>query len=150
MQLVLDPSQYLIDKRFDDGTRERAASDLDMLGHQYAIPALVAVLRDETDVPQVRQRCIRALRMIRDKRAVVHLIDDALGSEHRQLVRDAMWDLTEFAGRPPKLADPSFVGGIKPPPEDPEQRSEYFKTWHDWWDKVKDDAELTRMNVGDN
>jgi hypothetical protein len=55
--------------------RKSAIGYLGRLGHVHAIPALLAVIRDEENHDGSRGEAIIALSRIRDKRVVDHLID---------------------------------------------------------------------------
>lgn len=144
LDLLLRLSDLLIDTRANRVDRGWAARDLGILGHKYAIPALVAVLRDESDNMGVRQRAATALSMIRDKRTVEYLISDGLGSNSSFFATEVLSDLVQFAGRPPELADASYRAGVKPPPKDPVERKKYLETWHQWWKKNRDKIKLNR------
>lgn len=144
-RLVLDLSDFLIDKQNDSGPREWAAKDLGYLGHRYGIPALLAVLRDESDEFGVRQRAVIALSMIRDKRAVRYLIEGGLGSGDKGIGEQTLWELVQFAGGPNELRDKFYVSGFKPPPRAQKERKEYLKTWLDWWAAKQDEIDLERV-----
>lgn len=145
LALLLELSQFLIDKSNDRYDRATAADDLGRLGHSYAVPALLAVIRDEKDIAKVRSRCVWALSVIKDKRNVEFIIDEAIGGD---LYFNGLSNLVRFVGRPPELKNSSWWAGVTPPPGDPKEREAYLEIWRQWWKKNRDKIELNRTERG--
>ena len=144
LALLLGLSNYAIDKRYDIHARENVVRMLGTFGHQYAIPALAAILRDENDDPGLRLQAARALTRIRDSKVVTILIEDALGSGNQWFEVEILSELSQFVGGPPQLRDQSFRGGFRFPPKDKQGREEYLKVWRDWWEDARDEAVMNR------
>lgn len=127
LDLLLRLSRFLIDKRNDGAKRGTAAGNLGALGHQYAIPALLAVIRDEEDNSDVRARATIALSQIRDKRVVDYLIDmlDENLTAHYQLI---------------KITGAGIGFGVEH--DTAVKRQKLQAEWRTWWNKNRERAYL--------
>jgi hypothetical protein len=137
---LLAMSDVLISKREDPGRRRGVANRLgEDVAHKYAIPALVAVLRDPREDDDVRIKCVLALSWIRDKRVLDFLID-ALSDSNSGVAFEAHSQLQ-------KLTEQSFE--YERFDEDPksEMRQSLHKKWHDWWESHRDTATMTWENA---
>ncbi|MHC4401734.1 MAG: HEAT repeat domain-containing protein [Planctomycetota bacterium] len=127
----------LIDKRKDWGDREVAVNQLsEKFSHKYAIPALLAVLRDETDHSGVRQRCVLALSWTADRKVLDYLIE-ALLDDDMNVWYQAHHQLEWLTG--PQEVPLGRFG----PERNLEMRKRLHQWWRDWWDAHRDDFELT-------
>jgi hypothetical protein len=156
LELVLELSAYLVDKGNRWSAREEAAEDLGRLGHRFAIPALLAVLRDENELAGVRQSCVLPLTNILHKQAVFHLIEDVLGSDSPDVVIDAHTWLAQMVEDGVELdLQWDLPRHLQPPQYDPakQSRAEYNRDrtqwlikrarflqqeWRAWWKAHKD------------
>lgn len=158
LDYILRLSDYLIDKQNDWSSRDAAANILGDLGHQYAIPALLAVLRDEKDNSEVRQRVVAALSKIRDKRVIGWLIEDALGSGENRLAMQALEDLPQLVGGPNVQEGFDLM---PPPPSDNleayrKENAKYLqkfyqhaqKAWRAWWKENRDRIDNAKLGRG--
>lgn len=158
---ILALADFLIDKRFGRGPRESAAKDLGRYGHSLAIPALLAVIRDEEDNIEVRKRAVLALGKIRDKRIVMYIVEEGFGSGNNQLILSSMDALGgSLSDVPDKLKDASWYRGFRPPPgantglsatpeeiKTPvgsEKLEPYLDIWREWWRKNHNEVTLCR------
>jgi hypothetical protein len=141
-------SDYLIDKNYDWGDRVSAARWLGVFGHRDGIPALLAVMRDENDMDEVRRHAAKSLSMILDKRNVRYLIENGLGSDNATVQLQAWEDLPQMVGGPDEFYSTQYRTFYKPPPEDEEQLKEYIDVWLKWWKKHSKSAKLSRINRG--
>jgi len=158
---ILGLSDFIIDKQNDPGMRRSATHNVGLFGHQIAIPALLAVLRDDKDSKEVQREAVNALSKIKDKRVVDYLIEDGLGSEHIEVASQASDDLAQLVGGPlaqipgvaqrvpkdlndPDLEAPNFAEYREGRGDEYKKRyREYLRNlyqhkqmvWRDWWKK---------------
>ncbi len=87
LQAIAKLSDTLITKSVDadanarqrwEEQRDTAALDLGDLHHRACLPALLAVVRDSSASPRLRQRCVAALGSVRDKRVIDVLFEQML------------------------------------------------------------------------
>lgn len=112
LDLVLQLSRYLLDPDHHWVDREMVAESLGLLGHRYAYPALLAVLRDENEHAGVRQRCAIALGLICDKRSVDYLLSSGITADHMNVSGESYTSFVRLVGGPDLTP---IVADIKPP-----------------------------------
>lgn len=138
-----DESSYHVAMRNE--LQLQAVIDLGSIGHSYAIPALLAALRDEgyEDDDNIRRRCIYALAFTRDKRVVGYLIEQLtqfkqLNGYSRAFLAElncTLYHVTRRAGFDPNdLAWRTTSDG----------RELHQQGWRTWWDENRESTELTR------
>lgn len=130
-------------------SRWKLASWLGNMGHAYCIPALLAVLRDETEDALLRADCVRALSRIADKR-VVHPIIEALGDPNDDVAQAAYEQLRQ-------ICVPTALQAKvpQPPGTEPhigwgdvlERRQEYRQKWLGWWEKHREELQFRRKVI---
>jgi HEAT repeat protein len=134
--MLLTTSLTLIDKEQEPGARDSAAWALgERVHHTYAMPALIAVLRDHTDEPSVRQRCVIVLGESGDQRAVDVLIE-ALFDPSYNVASEADYRLGEMTHWPLPISEPL---GRDP---NSDYRCARYEAWRDWWRKNRGKARV--------
>lgn len=149
LKLVIALNDYLIQPRHPVENRVKVAIALGRLGHRYGMIALLATLRDEHDVPRVRQTCVRALLMIHDERVVNYVIEAALKSDDKQVWLQALADLKTLIGTPLQFDGGDAAVFDKPPPTDEDGRKQYVGDWLEYWKNVKPSTKLDRNLLKD-
>lgn len=109
-----------------------ALRDLGRLGHAYAVPALLAVIRNEEISPGLRIEAVTALSRIRDKRVVDHLIDmlddyDMSYAANIQLINITAVKIGNLA---------AFSNMVN--------RRKIQNEWRTWWNKNRERASFRR------
>ena len=125
-------SDIVIDKSLAGLQRRSAAKSLGLtVPHKIGIPALLAVLRDESDERDVRYACLTALSRITDERVINYLIE-TLSDDDARIASRAERQLW-------KLTDQQIPLDIH---AEPEVRSRQAEGWRDWWDKNRGKAQI--------
>jgi hypothetical protein len=140
MAVISDDRDFRSNKDF-------AADELGYWGHAKAITVLEATMKKEQRDWRLPSRCVRALGMIRDKRAIEALIDGvgipAVGEEAdgtlRQFTR-ADWGGQYTPDQAEQQRDPK--------PRDRDKYEAWLKRrqarWRAWWKENQDKVELDR------
>jgi len=134
--ILLEVSDVLIDPRARN--RHQAAKCLGLLGHSACLPVLAAILRDESEDPNVRHTCASALFGIADLRRVDIAISQ-LHEENIDIWTQVAWVLKEVKGSP-KNPRPRIVEF----PKTAAERILYQAKWKEWWESARTTVEAPK------
>lgn len=122
----------LIDKNTSVSSRRSAVKKLaEVIRHKYAVPALLAVARDQSDDSHTRAKSVKALSFIADRRNVGFLID-ALSDRDRSVAMIAWQQVAKITGQ-------RLPVDLKAAPQD---RQEQIAAWRSWWEANREEAVL--------
>ena len=122
----------LIDQNTSVSSRRSAVKKLaEVIRHKYAIPALLAVARNESDDSTTRRQSVKALSFIADRRNVGFLID-ALSDGDRSVAMIAWQQVAKITGQ-------RLPVDLKAAPQD---RQEQIAAWRSWWESNREEAVL--------
>jgi HEAT repeat protein len=146
MRRMLDASDRLVrrnpDDHLDTDRRSENARILGgELGHKYGIPALMAVIRDESEPESLRTDCVRYIGTIKDP-VVIDVLIECLGDKHHyQVAAHARNRLEQLIGL--------CIAPTTPLTNDAEsvQRREVIGKWKLWWQENKATAKLQRWKT---
>ncbi len=125
-------SDTLIDQDASVSSRRLAVQKLGQeIRHRYAIPALLAVARNQSDDSVTRRKSVEALSYIADRRIVDFLID-ALSDNDRSVVTKAWQQLVKITGQRLPI---DFKAS-------PHGRQDQIAVWRSWWEINREDVKL--------
>lgn len=125
-------SDTLIDQDASVSSRRLAVQKLaQVIRHKYAIPALLAVARNQSDDSVTRRKSVEALSYIADRRIVDFLID-ALSDNDKSIVMIAWQQLVKITGQRLPI---DFKAS-------PQGRQDQIAVWRNWWESNREDVEL--------
>ncbi len=125
-------SDTLIDQDASVSSRRLAVQKLaQVIRHRYAIPALLAVARNQSDDSHTRAKSVEALSFIADHRNVDFLID-ALSDGDRSVAMIAWQQVAKITGQ-------RLPVDFKASPQD---RQEQIAAWRSWWESNREEAVL--------
>jgi hypothetical protein len=135
---LLQSADVLIDTKQSQDERREAGDRLGILGHQYGMPALLAVIRNEAETENLRASCVSDLSRIADQRAIDYLIE-TLTDDNRAVAYTALGSLQKVLR--------VGIGQDKELPRDDAGRQRLQDRWRQWWDRNRRSVEIYRTGA---